>query len=247
MTLTTWPPSRAASDGSMRVGIVASSTSRSDTRPYLLASNARSRSSIPVAPTRIRPRIRFAASSPSPAAGNRGRAESARFTLATVPGWRTLPARQRRFGPRSSGPRSPTSVRFGSRPEATIGAAISSPQARATPMTRPSAVVTAATSAPVRSSAPKARAAAARASLTAPGPPRATTAWPAAPPSLPAESARSVAVVPIDHAPRPVYCTARAATVARTASCSNASATKSATAIGRTRSRSRASSRESFL
>ena len=116
-----------------------------------------------------------------------------------------------------------------------------------TPVTRPSAVVTPATSAPVRISAPKPRAAAASAAASAPGPPRAYTTWPAAPPSLPAESASSAAVVPIDHAPSAVNVTARIATAARTGSLSNDSATKSAIAIGRTRSSWRASSRESFL
>ena len=216
-------------------------------RPYFEASKARSMSSIPVAPTRIRPRRRRAASSRPPAAGNTGRPDRPRLTRATRPGCRMLPARQRRFGPSSSGGRSPSSVRFGSRPDATIGAAISSPEARTTPVTRPSSVATPTTSAPVRISAPKARAAAASASASAPGPPFAKTVWPAAPPSLPAESASSAAVVPIDQAPSAVNATARIATAARTGSLSNDSATKSAIAIGRTRSSWRASSFESFL
>ena len=245
-TLITCPPS-GASDGSTSEGIVASSTRASGTRPYLEASKARSRSSIEVAPTRIRPRRRRAASSRPPAAGKSGRPDRPRFTRATRPGCRMLPARHRRFGPSSRGGRSPSSVRFGSRADATIGASISSPDARATPVTRPSRVVTSTTSAPVRISAPKPRAAAASASASAPGPPLAKTVWPAAPPSLPAESASSAAVVPIDRAPSAVNAMARIAIAARTGSLSNDSPTKSAMAIGRTRSSWRASSFESCL
>ena len=114
-------------------------------------------------------------------------------------------------------------------------------------MTRPSRVVTATTSAPVLTSAPNPRTAAASASASAPGPPLAKTVWPAAPPLLPAESASSVAVVPIDRAPSAVKATARIAIAARTGSLSNDSATKSAIAIGRTRSSWRASPFESCL
>ncbi len=91
------------------------------------------------------------------------------------------------------------------------------------------------TSAEVRISTPASVAAAASAAASAPGPPRAKTVWPGAPPSLPAESASSTAVVPADHGPIEVYWMARQAMAAWSASVSNDSATKSAIAIGRTR------------
>ncbi len=124
---------------------------------------------------------------------------------------------------------------MGSSPDTTAGAAISSPDASATPVTAPSRVVTATTFDPVRISAPAARAADASASDTADGPPFAKTVSPAAPPSLPAESASSTAVEPADQGPMAVYRTARQAAVARIGSLSNDSATKSAAAIASTR------------
>ena len=107
--------------------------------------------------------------------GKTGRAAKPRLTLATRPGDRRLPTRQRRFGPSSIGGSRSSSVRLGSRPDATIGARSSSPEARATPVAWPSAVMTATTSAPDRSSAPNLRAASTSASETAPEPPRAKT------------------------------------------------------------------------
>ena len=121
--------------------------------------------------------------------------------MATVPGVRMLPARQRMDGPIVTGSTSVVSSRLGSRPDTTAGAAISSPDASATPVTAPSRVVTATTFGPVRISAPAARAAEASASDSADGPPFANTVSPAAPPSLPAASASSTAVVPADHGP----------------------------------------------
>src|SRR5438034_642516 len=114
-------------------------------------------------------------------------------------------------------------------------APISSPPARTTPLARPLTDVIAVTSVPVRICPPKALREAARASATAPGPPFANTVWPGAPPSLPAESVSSTAVVPADHGPIAVYWMPRDAISARSGSDSNASATKSATAMGRTR------------
>ena len=95
----------------------------------------------------------------TPAAGR-----ATRLTLATEPGVRMLPARQRIDGPTVTGSTSVVSSCFGSSPETTARAAISSPPSRTTPVTAPSRVVTCATRAPVRISAPAARAAAASAS-----------------------------------------------------------------------------------
>ncbi len=139
--------------------------------------------------TWIRPRSRRERR--SPAAGNSGSPSRTRLTLATEPGVRMLPARQRIEGPTVTGSTSFVSSCFGSSPETTARAVISSPDASATPVTTPSAVVTATTLAPVRISAPAARAAEASASDRADGPPLANTVSPAAPPSLPAASARS--------------------------------------------------------
>ena len=93
------------------------------------------------------------------------------MTLATVPGVRMLPARQRMDGPTVTGSTRDVSSCLGSSPDTTVGAAISSPDASATPVTAPSRVVTATTFDPVRISAPAARAAEASASDTADGPP----------------------------------------------------------------------------
>ena len=146
----------ATSDGSMSDGIVASRTGCSGSRPYFDASNARSTSSIDVVPTWIRPRRSRAS---SPAAGNAGSPSSTRLTLASVPGVRMLPARQRSDGPSVTGSTRPVSSCLGSMPETIAGAAISSPDARATPVARPSFEVIATTRAPVRISAPAALAA----------------------------------------------------------------------------------------
>ena len=229
----TWLPSGApsTSEGSTSDGIVASMIGVSDSRPYLAASWARSMASMPGAMT-IRPRS--SRGSP-PAAANDGSADSARLTFDTVPGVRMLPARQSRLGPIATGSASFVRVRFGSIPATTARALSSSPSASTTPVARPSREVIATTSAPVRISTPASRAADSSALTSAPGPPRANTVWPAAPPSLPAESPSSTAVVPADHGPIAVYWMPRQAIAARSASVSNDSATKSATAIGRTR------------
>ncbi len=96
------------------------------------------------------------------------------------------------------------------------------------------------TSAPVRMSAPACRAALASASVTAPMPPRANQplaiGWPSAAPSR-----SSSAPLPADHGPRNDPRMPPAATVARSGSLSNHSATRSATAIGIQRSRRYAS------
>jgi hypothetical protein len=188
-------------------------------------------------------RPRSTSSLPSRAAVNFGRRRRTRLTFATTPGVRILPARQPRCGPSATGSTSVVNSRFGSMPPTTTGAEICSPEASATPVTRRSRDVTAATSTAVRISTPFDRAAPASASLSAPGPPRANTVCPAAPPSLPALSASRIAVVPADHGPTEQYCTPRHAIAARNASVSNASATKSATAMGSTRSTVRASRR----
>ena len=81
-------------------------------------------------------------------------------------------------------------------------------------------------------SAPAVDAAEAKAAARAWVPPRANTAVPAAPPSLPAESFRKTAAVPADQGPHAVNSTPRVDSGPRTASSSNASWTRSATAIG---------------
>ena len=129
---------------------------------------------------------------------------------------------------------------FGSTPQATTGASISSPEARATPATRPPRTSSVETSAPVRTSAPAAAAAASSALASAAGPPLANVVCPAAPPSFPAESARSTRAVPADHGPMAVKSDPRAARGPRTASDVNHSPTKSAAAIGTARVSSRA-------
>ena len=103
--------------------------------------------------------------------------------------------------------------------------------------TAPSRVVTGATRAPVRISAPGGPSAPPRAPRRrADGPPLANTVSPAAPPSLPAASASSTAVVPADHGPIAVYRTPRQAVRRRgSPRVANDSATKSATAIASTR------------
>ena len=189
--------------GSMSVGMSASTTGVSLISPYLLASNAFSVPSTLGAIT-MRPRSSCSALSPFPAAVNAGSRSTSRLSFAVTPVLRVARRRRRRSGPVLSTPSRPRSVRFGSSVESTIGAAISSPFASATPVTRPSRSVIAATDAPVRISAPKPRAASASAPARAPGPPIATTVWPAAPPSAPSPvmpSKRSVAPVPGDIGP----------------------------------------------
>ena len=133
-------------------------------------------------------------------------------------------------------PRRSTSVRFGSTPETTARAAISSPEASTTPVARPSFEVIAATSAPVRISAPAA--ARSRGERRPTGrrarPARRRSRRPRRRRCPPNPSSR-IAAVPADHGPTDAYRTPRQAIAARTASVSNDSATRSATAIGRIR------------
>ena len=138
----------------------------------------------------------------------------------------------------------PRNVRFGSAPETTARAAISSPLARTTALTLPSLTRTRATSASVRISAPAARAAAAMASESAPMPPATKVAGPAECGSKAAWSSR-FAVVPLDQGPANIPWMPRPAIAARSSSVSNHSEAKSATAIGPQRSRRRASWRGS--
>ena len=143
-------------------------------------------------------------------------------------------------GPSSIGSQS-SRVRLGSAADTTSVASTSVPSTSVTPTTRPARERIAVTSASVRISAPAARAAEASASASAPVPPRANVAVPAAPPSVPAESFRNTAAVPADHGPQAVYCTPRVDSGPRTASSSNASWSRSATAIGIARIASRPS------
>ena len=94
-----------------------------------------------------------------PRPGTRGGRRATRLTLATVPGVRMLPARQRSDGPSVTGSTRPVSSRFGSMPETIAGAAISSPASSTTPVATPSIDGIATTRAPVRISAPAAWAA----------------------------------------------------------------------------------------
>ena len=122
----------------------------------------------------------------------RERAERRSSTTAVAPGVRMFPARHRSRGPASSGSSQRVSTVFGSTPHATTGASISSPEASATPGTRAAADEQASTPPRrVRTSAPAAVAAASSARASAAGPPLANVVCPAAPPSFPAESARS--------------------------------------------------------
>ena len=211
------PPPRgsrapATSWGSTSDGMVASSSGWSLIRPYLLASKACSRASMPGAKTR-RPRRSCAAS--SPALEKRGKPASARLTFATRPGVRMLSARQRSVGPSVTGSTRLVSSARGSIAATTVRASISSPPASTTPEARSSRSAMRVTSASQRISPPAALTAPTSAAVSAPGPPRANTVWPAAPPSLPAESARRTPVVPADHGPIAVYSTPRAAIAAR--------------------------------
>ena len=182
----------------------------------------------------MRPRRRS-----SSAPGNVGSASSVSSTLATTPGIRMFPARHTSVGPSATGSTIPSRTRLGSTPDTTVGAASSSPPASATPVTRPPTTVTRSTVTPHRISAPNARAAPASARPTAPEPPCAKAVSPAAPPSFPAESNSRFAAVPADHGPIAAYRIPRTAIAARSASVSNASPTRSATAIGRMRIASR--------
>ncbi len=74
--------------------------------------------------------------------GSVGRPARARLTLATTPGIRMLPARQRSDGPRATGSTRPVRRRRGSRPgHDGAGADLLARRQSATPVTRPSVVV----------------------------------------------------------------------------------------------------------
>ena len=171
-----------------------------------------------------------------PRRGTRGVPSSTRLTFATDPGVRMLPARQRIDGPTVTGSTSEVSSCFGSRPETTR-----EPRSPRRPRARRR-------SRHRRRSSParRGRRSGSRRPMPAPrpraprrafdGPPLAYTVSPAAPPSLPAESASSTWVVA--GGPRPhrrVPDAAPGASSPRIASVSNDSVTKSATAIASTR------------
>ena len=169
-------------------------------------------------------------------AGNIGKSPSARFTLATVPDARRFLIRITNVGSSCPGSISPRKVRFGSAPETTASAAISSPSARTTPVAVPSFTRICATSAFTRISAPALRADSASACVSAPNPPRGKEAEPTGCGSAAARRS-STAVEPADQGPSAVPKIPRAAIVARSSSVSKNSATKSATAIGPQRSK----------
>ena len=146
--------------------------------------------------------------------------------------------RQCIVGPTSAGS-SKRIVRLGSAVETTSGTSTSAPSARVTPCTRSPRVRIATTSCWVRSCTPRAVAAASSASASASVPPRAKTAVPAAPPSVPAESFSSTCAVPVAQAPIAVYRTPRVQSGPLTDSSSKTSWTRSATAIGSARIASR--------
>ena len=129
-------------------------------------------------------------------------------------------------------------MRLGSTPETTASTTISSPSARTSPVTAPSFTRMCWTSALVRISAPALRAASARACVREPRPPRGNAAGPAGLASTAARRRRT-AVEPADHGPSAVPNMPRAAMTARSNSVSKNSATKSATAIGPQRRRSK--------
>ena len=86
---------------------------------------------------RRRPDLDPAAQQPRrrrPRPGTRAGRRATRLTLATVPGVRMLPARQRSDGPSVTGSTRPVSRRFGSMPETIAGASISSPPSSTTPV-----------------------------------------------------------------------------------------------------------------
>ena len=128
----------------------------------------------------------------------------------------------------------------GSAADTTSDASISVPSASVTPRTRPS-FDRMPDDLGRRCAHRRRRAFAADSSAlaSAPVPPRANTAVPAAPPSLPAESFRNTAAVPVAHGPIDVNSTPRVASGPRTASSSKTSWTRSATAIGSARIASR--------
>ena len=81
------------------------------------------------------------------------------------------------------------------------GASSSAPSASVTPIARVPRLRIATTSAPVRTWTPRPAAACSNAFASAPVPPVANTAVPAAPPSVPAESLRKTCAVPVAHGP----------------------------------------------
>ena len=108
-----------------------------------------------------------------------------------------------------------------------------------TPIARVPRLRIATTSAPVRTWTPRPAAACSNALASAPVPPVANTAVPAAPPSVPAESLRKTCAVPVAHGPIAVLRIPRVASGPRMASSANTSWTRSATDIGSARTASR--------
>ncbi len=129
-------------------------------------------------------------------------------------------------------------VRLGSAPETTASAAISSPSERTTPVTAPSLMRMCWTSVSVRISVPAAFADSASARVKEPRPPRGNAAEPTGCASAAARRSRT-AVEPADQGPSAVPKMPRAAMTARSNSVSKNSATKSATAMGPQRRRSK--------
>ena len=149
-----------------------------------------------------------------------------------------LPVRHTIVGPSVTGSQS-RAVRLGSAAETITGASSSLPSASVTPIARVPRLRIATTSAPVRIWTPRLAAACSSAPASAPVPPLANTAVPAAPPSVPAESFRNTCAVPVAQGPIAVYRMPRVASGPRIASSSKTSCTRSATAIGSARTASR--------
>ena len=130
-------------------------------------------------------------------------------------------------------------MRFGSAPDTTSEASISVPSAVVTP-THPAVHRPDRAHLRVRPDAhPEAPSSLLERVRQGPGASPREHGLPAAPPSVPAESFRNTAAVPVDHAPIEVKSTPRVASGPRTASVSKTSCTRSATAIGKARIASR--------
>ena len=195
-------------------------------RPYFAASKARSRSSTAVIATTIRPRSRPVVGG----RGERGQPVEDEVDLGGHAGRADVRRAPAQVGPMATGSTRPGEQALGVEPGDDRAAAISSPLASATPVARPSR----------RGHGDDLGAgpdlgAGARARLPAPGPAP-------GPPSREHGLAGRAAVVagrvveqlrvPADHGPIAVWRTPRHASVARIASSSDRSSTKSATAIG---------------
>src|ERR1039458_8897266 len=127
---------------------------------------------------------------------NSGRPLSARLILQLVPSMRKLRMARTNSASRALGSRRRRKVSLGSRFDATVAAAISSPLSSTTPRARPSRTSTLATGALTRISTPLARAEAAMASDTAPMPPRTNPHSPRCPPPPPNAGADGVGARP---------------------------------------------------